>query len=208
MDGSKALFAVAVTAMAGFGLASGAQAQSTAHIGHVAESWQDTPDGVGLLSAAQMEAEVAEQHAGLAAESEDLARIKAHIGHVMHALDPASVDGGPGHGYGVIKAASGAARHIEMAGEADDATEAAQAHSGHVNVAASNVASWAEAALEMGQQLQATDDLGTAQELAGQIHEATRAMLDGIDANGDGTIGWQEGEGGLAQATTHLGLIG
>ncbi len=208
MEVRKTMFVVAVTAIAGAGFAGTAQAQSMAHIGHVGESFRDTPDQVGLLTAAQMEAEVAEQHAGLAADSDDLARVKAHIGHVMHALDPESAESGPGKGYGLIKAATGAARHIEMAGGADDATTSAETHSAHVNVAATNVASWAEAALEMGQQVQATDDLATAKELAGQIHEATQAMLNGIDANGDGRVGWQEGEGGLAQAATHLGLIG
>lgn len=208
MVGSKTLVAIAITAIAGFGTVDAASAQSLAHIGHVGESWNDTPGNVGLLAAAQMEAEVAEQHAGLAAESDELARVKAHIGHVMHALDPESAEGGPGKGYGVIKAASGAARHIKMAGEADDATESAETHCVHVNAAAENVASWAEAALEMGQQVQATDDLAAAKELATQIHHATKAMLDGVDANGDGRVGWQEGEGGLAQASTHLGLIG
>ena len=29
-------------------------------------------------------------------------------------------------------------------------------------------------------------------------------MLDGMDADGDGEITWQEGEGGLAQAAQHM----
>jgi hypothetical protein len=28
-----------------------------------------------------------------------------------------------------------------------------------------------------------------------------------MDANKDGSIGWQTGEGGLAQAQTHMGLM-
>ena len=42
------------------------------------------------------------------------------------------------------------------------------------------------------------------------MHTATAltdAILNGTDANEDGRVGWQEGEGGLAQATTHMGLI-
>lgn len=207
MVGKNALLASAVMAVAGFGFSSALHAQSQAHLGHVGESWNDTPDNVGLLPAAQMEAEVAEQHAGLAAGSDDLARVKAHIGHVMHALDPSSVDGGPGNGYGLIKAANGAARHVQMAGEADDATSSAATHSAHVHTSAMNVVSWAEAAMEMAQEVMSTDDLTTAQQLAGQIHEATQAMLNGVDANEDGRVGWQEGEGGLAQANQHFGLI-
>lgn len=41
-----------------------AQSVAHRHIGHVADMWRDTPDQVGLLVAAQMEAEVAAQHAG------------------------------------------------------------------------------------------------------------------------------------------------
>ena len=35
----------------------------------------------------------------------------------------------------------------------------------------------------------------------------TDAIVNGVDADGDGRVGWQEGEGGLAQATQHLGLL-
>ena len=77
--------------------------------------WRDTPDQVGLLVAAQMEAEVAAQHAGLAAGSGDLAGIQRHIVHVLHAIDPTTSERGPGKGYGLIRAASGAAQHIELA---------------------------------------------------------------------------------------------
>lgn len=182
--------------------------QSQAHIGHVGEAWRDTPEGVGLLPAAQMEAEVAEAHAGYAASSDELARVKGHIGHVMHAIDPSSTEGGPGKGYGLVKAAKGAAAHIKMAGEADDATESATLHSNHVHTAASNVAMWAESIQELAAQVQASNDLATAKDLATQIHHMTQMILNGTDANEDGRIGWQEGEGGLAQAARHLELIG
>ena len=183
-------------------------AQSAAHLGHVGESWGDTPENVGLLVAAQQEAEVAEAHAGYAAGSEDLARVKGHIGHVMHAIDPTSTEGGPGKGYGLIKAADGTVRHITMAGEADDASENAARHAPHVAQAATNASGWATQVMELAQAVQASNDLAEAQALAGQIHELTAAILNGVDANGDGRIGWQEGEGGIAQATQHFGFIG
>jgi hypothetical protein len=31
--------------------------------------------------------------------------------------------------------------------------------------------------------------------------------LNGRDANGDGKISWQEGEGGIAQMKQHLGFV-
>ena len=49
------------------------------HIGHVADAWNDTPDGQGLLPAALAEARIAAQHAGLAArDTSDLDAMK-HI---------------------------------------------------------------------------------------------------------------------------------
>jgi hypothetical protein len=32
-------------------------------------------------------------------------------------------------------------------------------------------------------------------------------LVPGVDANGDGRIGWQENEGGLQQAEQHVGLL-
>ena len=37
--------------------------------------------------------------------------------------------------------------------------------------------------------------------------DATVHINNGFDANKDGQIGWQEGEGGLAQALTHMNLM-
>lgn len=34
----------------------------------------------------------------------------------------------------------------------------------------------------------------------------TNTIANGLDANEDGSIGWQTGEGGLAKARTHMDL--
>jgi hypothetical protein len=92
------------------------------HIGHVMTNWRDTPGGRGFLPVAVDEARVATEHARLAARSVSLADIQLHAAHVLHALDPDVVSTGPGAGYGVKKAAAGAAQHLEMARTADGAT--------------------------------------------------------------------------------------
>ncbi len=62
---------------------------SHAHIGHVTDRWNDTPEQKGLLPSASDEAGIVSQHASLAVSSPDnLASIKRHIGHVMNAVDP------------------------------------------------------------------------------------------------------------------------
>lgn len=180
---------------------------SHVHIAHAADGWRDTPDGVGLLPAAVAEAAVAQTHAGLAVGSSGLDGIKRHIGHVVHAIDPTIRGSGPGNGYGVVKGASGAATHIGLAARSDGASDNVTLHGNHVGTSLEDVQQWAQDILELAAQVEGTSDSGLAADLAGQIHQLTQNIVDGHDANGDGRIGWGSGEGGLAQAALHLGLL-
>ena len=186
-----------------------ASAQSAAHrhIGHVGDMFNGTPDNVGLLAAAQAEAEVAAQHAGLAAGSEDLAGIQRHIVHVLHAIDPSTSERGPGRGYGLVRAANGCAQHIGMAGGSDDASDAVKAHSNHVGTSCTNVATWGEGIAEKAGEVAGASDMAAAKALADEIAAMVDAIVNGTDADGNGRISWGEGEGGLAQAATHLRLM-
>lgn len=199
----------AALATAALAAAAPISAQSAAHrhIGHVGDMFNGTPDNVGLLAAAQAEAEVAAAHAGYAAGSEDLAGIQRHIVHVLHAVDPSTSERGPGKGYGLGRAASGCAGHIGMAGESDDASDAVKAHSNHVGTSCSNVAAWAESIAEKAAEVAAATDMAAAKALADEIAAMTDAILNGTDADGNGRVSWGEGEGGLAQAATHLRLM-
>ena len=186
-----------------------ASAQSAAHrhIGHVGDMFNGTPDNVGLLAAALAEAEVAAQHAGLAAGSDDLAGIQRHITHVLHAVDPSTSERGPGKGYGLATAANGCAAHIGMAGGSDDASDAVKTHSNHVGTACQNVVMWAEAIAEKAAAVASATDMAAAKALAEEIATMTQAIVSGTDADGNGRVSWGEGEGGLAQAATHLRLM-
>ena len=184
-----------------------AQSAAHRHIGHVGDSFNGTPDNVGLLAAAQAEAEVAAQHAGLAAGSDDLAGIQRHIVHVLHAIDASTSERGPGKGYGLARAASGCAGHIGMAGGSDDASDAVKAHSTHVQTSCQNVATWAEGIAEKAAEVAAATDMAAAKALAEEIAAMADAILNGTDADGNGRVSWGEGEGGLAQAATHLRLM-
>jgi len=184
-----------------------AAAQAHAHMGHVADSWGDTPEGAGLLPTAVTEAEIAAQHASLAASAGDLAGMKRHIAHVLHAIDPTVEAAGPGKGYGVVKAAAGAATHIRLAGEAADASDNVKAHANHVGTAAENVGKWAARVVELGNQIKATDDAAAAAEMVAEVAFITQAMVGGTDANDDGRTSWGADEGGLEQASFHMNLM-
>ena len=43
--------------------------------------------------------------------------------------------------------------------------------------------------------------------LVAELNALAQALLSGVDANGDGRTGWQEGEGGLEVAQTHANLM-
>lgn len=186
-----------------------ASAQSAAHrhIGHVGDMFNGTPDNVGLLAAAQAEAEVAAQHAGLAAGSGDLAGIQRHVAHVLHAIDPSTSEGGPGGGYGLVRAANGCAQHIGMAGGSDDASDPVKTHSNHVGTACQNVATWGESIAAKAAEVASATDMAAAKALAEEIAAVADAIVNGTDADGNGRVSWGEGEGGLAQAATHLRLM-
>lgn len=178
------------------------------HIGHVADGFRGTPDGMGLLPTAMAEAEVAAQHAGLAARDlTDLAGMKRHVGHVLNALDPAQMESGPGLGYGVLPAVNGAVRHIELAAAADGASDGVKAHSVHVATSARNTAQRAERAIELAKGIMEAMSAADAAVMMEDLLAIAEQLLTGLDADGNGSIGWQEGEGGLEQALTHVDLM-
>ena len=72
---------------------------------------------------------------------------------------------------------------------------------------ANNVVAWGRRVAELCQEVKSAETAAAAAELAREIQAMAHAIVDGRDANGDGRIGWGEGEGGLAQATVHIGLM-
>jgi hypothetical protein len=185
-----------------------AQATPAMHIGHVADAFNGTPNGQGLLPTAVAEAQTAEQHAQFAAQDPtNLSAMKSHAGHVLHAIDPSLVSGGPGLGYGVKRAAQGVVQHIEAAAGLEGASDNVKTHAVHIATAARNVLTWCDAAVATAQQIQAATTAAQAAPLVTRLQTLTHNIVAGTDANGDGRIGWQEGEGGLAQATQHMALL-
>lgn len=178
------------------------------HIGHVMTMWKDTPGTQGFLPTAAAEAKVAATHAGLAAKSPDnLDAMKTHAGHVLNALDPTLEMKGPGAGYGVKKAAAGALQHIQFAAKTEGASKNILTHSGHVSASLEDVVQWTDAAIGTAQKIRAATTAAAAAPLVTELVQQTNAIVGGMDANKDGKIGWQTGEGGLEQAQMHMGFM-
>ncbi len=178
------------------------------HIGHVMTGWKDTPDNMGLLPTANAEAKIAAQHAGFAlSKPDDLAWMKTHIGHILNAVDPSVEPKGPGLGYGVVKAAGGAAAHIGFAAESNGASDNVKTHAVHVEASANNVVTWANIIVRLGKLVQAAETAIQAAPLVKKIQQLADYMLAGRDVDGDGKVSWKTGEGGLDAANQHMGFM-
>jgi hypothetical protein len=178
------------------------------HIGHVMTSWRDTPGGVGLLVVAVGDAKVAAEHARLAGkEPSTLDDIKRHAGHVLNALDPGIEPKGPASGYGVKKAAAGALQHLGFAAGAEGASANVGTHATHATASLRDAIHWTDQAIVMAEKVRAATSVAEAGPLVKDLILLTTHLVDGVDANNDGQIGWQSGEGGLTQAQTHMALM-
>jgi len=178
------------------------------HIRHIADTFRGTPERMGLLPTAIAEAETALQHATLAGRDvSSLDAIQRHAGHALHALKPDETEGGPGAGYGMIEAAERAAHYADLAVSSDGAGEAITTHGPHVATAARSAAAMGARAVEVAQAILEAEDAAAAAGLLEELTSLCDGFVNGVDADGDGRIGWQDGEGGLAQAAQHLDLL-
>lgn len=173
-------------------------------------SAEDAPGDQSLLYTAIVEAEAAEQGAGLGLAAADRPlEAKSAVGEVLYAIDPALapdwsakrsgiVQGWRGRGYGVRHAVDGMIRHLQELGPGyGDAPAHALQCLDNTRRRADDLTRLAERALEI-------DDPERLAPLLRQIDELAPQLNEGRDADGDGEIAIREGECGLQQARTVL----
>jgi hypothetical protein len=180
------------------------------HIGHVLNGFQDTPGLQGLLPVVMAEARVANQHATLASrQPENLEYMKTHSEHVMHALDPSTVPTlmAPGLGYGARKAIVAIAEHIELAAKETDATPNIVNHARHVGTSSRNTIARIDQMLALAAQVRAATSAADAAKLVSQMASLAEQLVAGFDANGDGRVTFELGEGGLQHVDDHVKLM-
>lgn len=181
---------------------------SGVHIGHVVNSFPDTPDKWGFLPTAVAEQKVAAQHAALAMRAAtNLSMLQLHAGHIINALDPTIVTAGPGRQYGLKRAANGIATHIELAGAAAGATPAEVMHSKHIATAARATVARADQIIALAQKVQMATDAATAAGFMNQIVILCDQLQTGADVNNDGRVTFDAPEGGLQQVQEHVTLM-
>lgn len=179
-------------------------------VSYVATSYLDTPDKSGLLAMAQTEAKIAAQHAGFMARALDnLQTLQMHAGHVLHAMDPATMPKAtaPGKGYGVKRALDGVVAYTDLAAKLPGASANVKAHAPHIIAAARSTSTRADQVIAMARKIQSATTAAAAASLVGQLTSLCNELVAGNDLNHDGKIVWGDGEGGLQQAQEHLNLL-
>jgi hypothetical protein len=196
--------------------AHGIPAGALAHIRHVVYSWrgnpvytsgfysgQDLPKGI-VVGLRDQTAD-ALKHAGFSAGAGNIGGVHTHAGHVINILEGpggANYDeayGYDGDGFGAFNYAADM-KHAGFAASAapDDATVVQNANEALDSTAQSKA--WAEDARDNAILALGTDDYDAARLFIGNAVSLLDRALNGMDADGDGTIGRKLGEGGAKQA--------
>lgn len=200
----RILMAAAICLTAGL-----AHAQSASvPLARITNGAADTPSRMGLLATAQAEAANVERHVRFAVSRTDhLYWMRTQAGHVVHALEPSRMADGRGLGYGLRKALAGISLAAVEAAGAPDASEGVKAHAAHVAASVSTALDWSSRLLEVAGMVIESPDPHVAKPLVEQMQEITGWLLHGRDANKDGKVSWEKGEGGLDQIAIHVGLM-
>jgi hypothetical protein len=179
-----------------------------AQINEIVNAGADTPNKMGLLAVAMAEARTVIQHAQLASRQPgNLAYMKTHAGHVLNALDPNIMQAGPGLGYGLKRAATAIGQRLDAAAAMPDATTPQKMHAGHATASIRNVEDRAQEIILLAQKVEAATDAAAAASLINQIVSISETLIPGADANADGRVTWEKGEGGLQQCDEHIKLL-
>jgi hypothetical protein len=148
------------------------------HIGHVMTNWRDTPGTRGFLPVAVDEARIALLHARLAAASTTIDDIVLHTRHVLNALDPSVEPRGPGAGYGVKKAATGALQHLELATKAEGATANVTTIGGDVTASLRAALTLVDQSIAAGQRITTLTDARESAAAAADLAALTQRIAE------------------------------
>lgn len=181
-------------------------AAPTAEPGYTAEPVQTTTSS--LIQGAIAEAQIARQHAGLAARANSVGSMRTHAEHTINILlgreGEADLDGNgrtenPGRGFGVAYFLDRIDDRLMQIIDAPDATPALQSQTELIRVCIVNARDWVDEIIARERIMLAADSLAA---VTLEIQESTlfaQRLIEGYDLNGNGQVEAFEGECGLSQ---------
>lgn len=167
-------------------------------------------NGGSLLAGAQTEAGFASQHAGLAARATNVGGMQTHAEHTINILNGTQTDyngngrgENPGRKVGVYFFIERIEEHLNIIANAPTASRELQVNVETVRICTQNVRDWADQVQSLEQELLAADSIEAVTAQATLSTQLTEAIINGVDANENGTVEPFEGECGLAQIATY-----
>lgn len=158
------------------------------HIGHALTGWHETPNKQGLLTTAEQEAAIAEDHTQFALVAKSIAGMKEHVRHVIHVLAPDQTKDGPGTGYGMCKALELGYAHIRFAAESDDASANLKAFSAAADKKVDALTSNCAAAVDFAKEIRRTNNEEEVLVLTHELNTVLKELVYGSDKDGDGKV--------------------
>ena len=169
---------------------------------------------LGLLYSALAEANVAEQHAGLAQTSTSVGAMHTHNEHTINILlgteDDYNGDGrgeNPGFKRGVVHYVDLMEAELDVAAHAPGSSTRLQSDLELIRVCLENTRMRAQQIIDLDKELLAAEDIESVADKSLQTVQIADALINGADTNGNGQIEPFEGECGLMQVQTYGMLV-
>lgn len=164
---------------------------------------EDQP-GDSLLETALAEAEIGEQHAGLAANSRTVPSMLSHVEHTLNIYNGTEIDynandraENPGRKIGVLPMLDAIEQAVDTA--STGAPPRVQTELDLIRVCVINVRDWTLELLELEQIMLETDTLEAVENERTEATRLANTIINGQDLNGNGDVEAFEGECGLNQ---------
>ena len=163
-----------------------------------------TPGNVGFLRLAEIEAASASEQADKALAAEDLETMRTHLRKLLTALDPRTEASESVSRTGLIYATAAINANLSIAQQMEEASVNLRTQAGRAIVASDNVIEWSQGLADTTRAALQFQSLEPAREMMASARGSLNHIIYGKDANGDGKIGWQKGEGGLQQVREYV----
>lgn len=178
------------------------------HIGHAMTGWHDTPEQAGLFTVAKKKAKEAFESAESAAQhNKSIEDIKADTEKIIAATDPQrtiSTAGISQPPYGLRQALTGSVDHISFAASSDDASHNVQEFAVLFAKNAQGIIERCDLIITLSDDILRSSSREEVVILAKEVQLLAKANLQGLDVNGNKSVGDSVDEFGLRQLEIEL----